>query len=412
MKQRRITDHRISRRKFLLGAGAGTLLVGLGACGPQQQGSSGSAPIEGVPELPSRPISLTLIDVAGNLQGSRAMIEAYAEQHPDVVQQINYTMATAPELSGKIQAQQQADQVSLALVLTGSDGLSAGIEQDLWAKLIPEYEEKFPNLDENYIEPAAQGLAEGFVIMIAYGNFGPTFTYDPEKVRTPPKNTDELLAYAEQNPGQFLYARPASSGPGRSLLMGLPYILGDPDPTDPETWENTWSYLEEIGQYVDSYPSGTTPTFEQLGRGSRAIAASTYGWDMNVRTIGTVPKNFEAFALEDTTLVADSHYAVIPKGLDAGQLAVILDLIAWMLKPEEQAKMYDQAYFYPGPAVKDVTLDMAPQESQEAVKSVQRPEFDRLMEELPIEMPLGAVSLVRAFEIWDERVGGGKVEEE
>ena len=299
-----------------------------------------------------------------------------------------------------------------AIALTGSDGLSAGIQQDLWTKLIPQYEEKFPNLVDNYLEPAAQELADGFGVLIAYGNFGPTFSYDPGKVSTPPKNTDELLTYAKENPGQFMYARPANSGPGRSLLMGLPYILGDSDPRDPETWDNTWGYLEELGQYVDSYPSSTTPTFEQLGRGSRAMVASTYGWDMNVRVIGTVPPDFQAFALDDTTLIADGHYAVIPKGLDSAQLAVTLDLIAWMLKPEEQAKMYDQAYFYPGPAVRDVPLDMAPEESQEAVRSVQRPEFDRLAEELPIEMPLGAVGLVRAFEIWDERVGGGKIEEE
>jgi len=412
MRKSRFVGRRISRGRFLAGAGSAVALAGLGACGPQAQQGSDPAPTEGVPEMPSRPVSLTLIDVAGNLQGSRDMIDAYAEQHPDVVQQINFTTATAPELPSKIQAQQRADQVSLCIGLTGSDGLSAGIEQDLWYKLMPNYEEKFPNLVQNYMEPAAQELAEGFGILIAYGNFGPTFTYDPAKVSTPPKNTDELLAYAEQNPGQFMYARPANSGPGRSLLMGLPYILGDPDPTDPETWENTWSYLEELGQHVNSYSSSTTPTFEQLGRGSVAMVASTYGWDMNVRVIGTIPKNFAAFALDDTTLIADGHYAVIPKGLDAERLAVTLDLIAWMLKPEEQAKMYDQAYFYPGPAVRDVTLDMAPQESQDAVRSVQRPEFDRLAEELPIEMPLGAVSLVRAFEIWDERIGGGKVEEE
>jgi putative spermidine/putrescine transport system substrate-binding protein len=362
--------------------------------------------------MPSQPVTLTLIDVAGNLQGSKGMIDAYVEQHPDVVRQVNFTTATAPELSSKIQAQQQADQVSLAIGLTGSDGLSAGIEQDLWLELVPQYEEKFPNLVDNYIEPAAQELADGYGILIAYGNFGPTFTYDPDKVSTPPKNTDELLQFAEQNPGQLMYARPANSGPGRSLLMGLPYILGDSDPTDPETWDNTWSFLENLGQYIDSYPSSTTPTFEQLGRGSRAMVASTYGWDMNVRVIRTVPKNFEAFALDDTTLIADGHYAVIPKGLGEPQLAVTLDLIAWMLRPEEQAKMYDNAYFYPGPAVKNVTLDMAPQESQDAVTSVQRSEFDQMSEELPIEMPLGAVPLVRAFEIWDERVGGGKVEEE
>jgi hypothetical protein len=43
---------------------------------------------------------------------------------------------------------------------------------------------------------------------------------------------------------------------------------------------------------------------------------------------------------------------------------------------------------------------------------VRRPEFDRLIDSLPIETQLDATSLVRAFEIWDERVGGGKIREE
>ena len=42
-----------------------------------------------------------------------------------------------------------------------------------------------------------------------------------------------------------MYARPANSGPGRTLLMGLPYILGDKDPTDPvKGWDKTWAYLQ------------------------------------------------------------------------------------------------------------------------------------------------------------------------
>ncbi len=401
MQRRTITMSSISRRKFLVGAGSAFALAGLGACGPQQGGSSqgGGGPGAG------QPVDLTVIDVAGNLQLSENIIETFAEENTDAVRQVNFTMATAPELASKIKAQQGADRVTLALALTGADGLSAGIEQDLWLEIGPDF-------DADYINSAAQELAQGYGVLIAYGNYGPTFTYDPGKVSSPPSSTDELLAYAEQNSGQLMYARPANSGPGRTLIMGLPYILGDPDPRDPETWDNTWSYLEELGRYIDYYPSGTTDTMEELGQGSRAMVASTMGWDMNPRTLGTVPKGFEALVLDDTTLIADGHYAAIPKGLDDRVRTVTQDLLSYMLRPEQQAETYDQGYFYPGPAVKGVTLGMAPQESQDAVQSVSRPEFDRLIDSLPIETQLDATSLVRAFEIWDERVGGGKIREE
>jgi putative spermidine/putrescine transport system substrate-binding protein len=397
MKSKQVVGHAMSRREFLFGTGSALALMSLGACGPQEGAGGGAAA--------GQPVDLTIIDVAGNLQLSEDIIETFADENPDAVRQVNFTEATAPELPSKIQAQQKADQVSIAMALTGADGLSAGIEQDLWLEITPDF-------DGSYINPAAQELAQGYGVLIAYGNYGPTFTYNPEKVANPPGSTDELLAYAKQNSGQLMYARPANSGPGRTLIMGLPYILGDPDPRDPDTWENTWSYLEELGQYIEYYPSGTSDTMEELGQGSRAMVASTMGWDMNPRVLGIVPKDFQAIVLDDTTLIADGHYAAIPKGLDERQRAVTQDLISFMLRPEQQAKTYDQAYFYPGPAVKGVTLEMAPQKSQEAVESVRRPEFDRLIDSLPIETQLDAKSLVRAFEIWDERVGGGKIREE
>lgn len=403
---RQVGGYRISRRDFLAGAGAGAVVLGLGACGPQSGGSPGGGGSGG------QPVSLTVIDVAGNLQLSEDIIETFAEENSDTVRQISFTSATAPELPSKIKAQQKADQVSLAVALTGADGLSAGIEQGIWINLESDYADRLPDLEQIYINPDAQDLAQGFGALIAYGNYGPTFTYNPEKVSNPPKNTDELLAWAGQNSGQFMYARPANSGPGRTMLMGLPYILGDPDPRDPETWDKTWSFLKDLGKHIDYYPAGTTPTMEELGGGSRTMVASTMGWDMNPRVLGTVPKDFQAVILDDTTLVADGHYAVIPKGLDEQLLDVSLNLISFILKPEQQARTYDAAYFYPGPAVKDVTLDMAPQESQKAVNSVKRPEFDQAIKDLPVEVQLDATSLVRAFEIWDERIGGSKIRED
>jgi putative spermidine/putrescine transport system substrate-binding protein len=191
--------------------------------------------------------------------------------------------------------------------------------------------------------------------------------------------------------------------------MGLPYILGESNPRDPNSWTKVWPFYEELGKYVEYYTTGTAATFKELGQGARTIALSTMGWDLNVRVLGTVPKDFKAASIA-TRLVADTQYVCIPKGVDNDHLAVALDLAAWMLKPEQQAKAYDNAFFYPGPAVKNVTLQMAPKENQDAVASVVRPDFDDLIKKLPIENPLETKALVTAFEIWDKRIGSGKMQ--
>ena len=68
----------------------------------------------------------------------------------------------------------------------------------------------------------------------------------------------------------MIYARPANSGPGRTFMMGLPYILGDKDPQDPaKGWDKTWAYLKELGQNIEYYPSGTGAVMKELGEGSR-----------------------------------------------------------------------------------------------------------------------------------------------
>ena len=55
-----------------------------------------------------------------------------------------------------------------------------------------------------------------------------------------------------------------------------------------------------------------------------------------------------------------------------------------------------------------VTLAMAPQESQDAIKSFGRPEYDAWIADYPQEVPLSATEMVTAFELWDQRVGAEK----
>ena len=139
----------------------------------------------------------------------------------------------------------------------------------------------------------------------------------------------------------------------------------------------------ELGTAIDYYPGGTTATMKELGEGTRDMIVTTCGWDINPRALGIVPKEVEVFALEGTRWIPDTQFMCMPKGVPDDKVAVLLQLMSFMLKPEQQALTYDKGYFYPGPAVKGVTLDMAPQESRDILKEFGRPLYDRLIAELP-----------------------------
>jgi putative spermidine/putrescine transport system substrate-binding protein len=361
-------------------------------------------------KAPSNPVTITVADVAGNLALTQAAMERYTAARPEWASRIAFTKAPAPELPAKLKAQQAAGRVDIDLVLTGTDALAAGLDQGIWTDLSP-YKADLPNLESVYIPQAfkMQAMAKDHGVVVSYYPSGPLIEYMPDRVPTPPKTAEELLAWTKANKNKFIYARPSNSGPGRTFLMGLPYLLKDADPRDPEKgWDKTWAFLEELGQNIEYYASGTTQTMRELGEGTRDIVVTTTGWDINPRVLGTVPAEAEVGTLAGFHWVTDAHYMVVPKGVSEEKLAVLLDLMNFMLTPESQAYAYDQGYFYPGPAVKDVPLSMAPQESQDAIKEYGRPQYDEWIAGNPLETPLDADKLVAAFRIWDERIGAKK----
>ena len=380
--------------------------AGLGAAGFAALGGRSFAAA-----APKAPVTINIIDVAGNLALTRPAFDAYKAEKPNFVSAMTFSQSPAPELPAKIKAQQNAERLQIDLVLTGTDALAAGIEQKLWMQLLPDQAKQLPSLDQILLPAAAkmQALAAGQGAIVTYYPSGPLFEYMPDAVKTPPKTATELLDWAKANKGRFMYARPANSGPGRTLLMGLPYILGDKDPMDPENgWDKTWAYLKELDETIEYYPSGTGVTMKELGEGSRDMIATTTGWDINPRVLGIVPKEAKVSALEGFHWVADAHYMCVPKGVSDEKLGVLLDLMSYLLTPKPQAFAYDKGYFYPGPAVKDVPLSMAPQSSQDALKEFGRPEYEAMIAAHPIETPLAADAMVVAFKLWDERIGGAK----
>ena len=398
---------RVGRRWPVLAAAVAAVALLAAGCGaptaPAPPAAGGA-----VPDKPSAPVTLDILDVAGNLQLTQGMIDEFVQKNPSIVSKVTYEKATAPEMAGKIKAQQDAGRIGIDMVLTGTDGLSSGIEQNLFTPLLPQFAGRLTAM-KDYLAPAAamQTLAADQAVVVAYYPSGPLMEYAPDRVPNPPTTAQELLAYAQAHPGKVGYARPANSGPGRTFLMGLPYILGDSNPKDPATgWTKTWQFLADLGKTIKSYPSGTTDTMKNLANGTYDIILTTTGWDINGRALGTVPAGDKVSTFQGFTWVTDAHYAAIPKGVSPDKQAALIALLAFMLTPQQQAKAYDTGYFYPGPAIKGVTLDMAPPESRKTIAQFGRPEYDALIANNPTAIPLATKDIVAAFNQWDRTIGG------
>ena len=389
---------RMTRRGFATAAG-GTIMTG----------ASGGRAFARL-AMPKSPLTISVVDASGDLALTQKIFENYRQANPNLVSRFTFTKAPEPELPGKIKAQQQANRVDIDLVLAGYDLLSTGLAQNLWMELLPAHQDELPNLENIQIEGASriQAQTRGYGLCISFCPYGPLLEYRPERVKNPPSTAEELLAWTKDNPNRFMYARPANSGPGKAFLCGLPYILGDSNPRDPASWDKTWAYLKAIGENVEYYPAGTGNVLKALGEGSVDMIPSATGWDINPRALGIVPKDARIATLKGFHWVSDAHCWCIPKGVGDEKVAVLLDMMRFVMTKEQQAFIYDKGYSYPGPAVKDVPLSMAPEESQNTIREFGRPEYARLIAEVPTELPLEPEKLVVAFRRWDEEVGAKK----
>jgi len=364
-------------------AGVAALSIVLAACSAPNSGATVNTPAAAatagtVPDKPSAPVTLHILDVGGASKLFQGAIEDYAAANPDVVSKVTFEAGGAPDLVGTIKPQVDSKNLSVDVVLTGNDGLSAGIGENLWVPIVKDYGSRLSNM-ANYIDPAAeqQALANGYGVLLSFSPGGPLLQYDPAVVKNVPTTPAELLAWAKAHPGKFGYARPANSGPGRTWLQGLPYMLGDKDPKDPVNgWEKTWAYLKDLGQYVNNYPTGTGQVVTNMANGTWSLTPIQMGWDIYPRAEGQEPNTLEVGQFSDYTWVSDAHFAAIPRGLSADKMSAILLLLNNLLTPEQNAKAFDSGYFYPGPSIKGATLDKAPKASQDVIKEFGRNWYD------------------------------------
>ena len=361
--------------------------------------------------LPKSPVELSLIDASGGLALFQPILDNYRKLKPNLVSKINITRAPNTEVASKLKAQQAANRVDIDFCIVGSSGVALGMSEDVYMQLLPAHANVLPKLNDIYVDGARrmQAVAQGFGICMGWCAYGPLLEYMPDKVKNAPTTAEDLLAWTRANKNRFMYARPANSASGIGLVLGLPYILNNSNPKDPiKGWDKTWAYLKALGENIEYYPTSTAALIKEFGEGSRDMIATVTAFDINPRVLGIVPKEAKIAAIKGFHWINEGQFWCVPKGLSNEKLAVVLNLMNFVLTKEQQAYTWDKGYFYPGPAIKDVPLEMAPAESQAAIKEFGRPEYDGLIANNPHETQLDAVQMVAAFKRWDEEIGGAK----
>ena len=108
-----------------------------------------------------RPVTLNIVDVAGNLALTQDAIEAYRNKHPNLVAKINFTKAPAPELPGKLKAMQGAGRSDIDLVLTGTDVLGRRHRAGpAGCKILPRIRGEVPGLSGTLICPPRRKMQD------------------------------------------------------------------------------------------------------------------------------------------------------------------------------------------------------------------------------------------------------------
>ncbi|GGL17645.1 ABC transporter substrate-binding protein [Sphaerisporangium melleum] len=393
-------------------AGGALLLVGTllaSACSAPAPHALPEAPAQ-PPALPASPVTLNILDVSGDLAHMKPVIENYKAAHPKLVSGITYETGSPADVAGKLAAQQAAGRVSIDIVLTGIEGLSNMRSRNTLLRLLPNYQPAFPDL-------ASQLTASGSVLHEAGGGYGildsadpngPLLTYSASRVGTPPTTPEALLAWAKKHPGRFGYPTPTGgSGPANQFIDALPHMLGDSDPGDPATWSKTWAYLAELNKYTGKYFAKTVEAFDALTKGAIDLTVTSGGWDQQQHANGTLGEDIQVVAFDDPKLVIEGRFVTVPRGIEPGTLAVVLDLAKWMLKPDQQALTY--ALHGSGFPVKGVEPSLAPPGIAATFQKFGRPELvKKLQDEGTPVAPLAGAQVQAMFAAWNQKIGSQK----
>jgi putative spermidine/putrescine transport system substrate-binding protein len=375
-----------TRRAMLAGAA-----LGLGARGATAQ---------------ARPFTLRQLDLTETANGP-FIFHGFAAAHPELIEGVSVERTHMEYLFGELREQVAAGRPPFHVVLTNLDGAAMGAELDLWEPLGARIQALLPPMDEllTPLGRVLRGVLREHAQVIVASPGGPLLTYSPERVPRVPRTAEGLLAWARENPGRFLYPRPEFSEAGRCFVAGLPWMLQDRDPHDPEDgWPATWEYLAELDRHVAYYPTTTLAAMQELAEGGADIVATTLGVDILNRVTGLLPEGIGLSPLAGMHWVPTGLFVAVLRGHPPGELDTIARAVAHLLSEPVQRTFFGRGQYWPGPVRQGIALENAPPEMRAELRRLVRSWVPSLIASQHVAPPLLLEETLTMLRRWDEDI--------
>lgn len=229
-------------------------------------------------------------------------------------------------------------------------GLLYAPDDEGWAHRLPNWDvidvAGNPSLTTDFTVPV-EGL------QAPWGTVQFSFYYDSEEIAQTPTNLDELLGWAQENPGRFTYPQPPNFLGSTFLKLLLAYTIDDrerlgaalPDGEAEAALAPLFAYLDELHPHL--WRSGRTfPANQAALRQLYGDGEITIGFANNpAEASGAIardefPASTRSFVFDDG-MIANSHFVAIPANANAPEAALVV--ANFLMSPVAQLRKQDPA---------------------------------------------------------------------
>ncbi|MEW6231748.1 MAG: extracellular solute-binding protein [Chloroflexota bacterium] len=215
---------------------------------------------------------------------------------------------------------------------------------------------------------------EGYVIPMFHSQTA--IAYNPKYVPTPPKNFEELVAWAKANPKKFGYNGIKGGMSGQAFVAAWTYwktgkydvyAKGPYDKANEAPWPAVLKELKAFNE-VATITAGNAGTLDMLNRGEIYMGAVWVDMFVLWKNEGRMDPSIQV-TLPDPGMPGQPMYLVIPK--EAANKDMAQKFIEMIASPEQQAKVIvERNGWYPGIDAKEVLPKVSKEGQDKLFKGV------------------------------------------
>ena len=331
------------------------LVVACGGAGTSSTHSSGENQPFSKLEKEARGTTVNI-----SMYGGDDAINAYVDDYvtPQLKKKYDITLKRTPlsdtaDAVNKLLDEKSAgkDEGTIDLVWINGENFATGADANLW---YGPWARKLPNA--KYVDWKDSSIKSDFGYPVEsreapWGKAQFVMIYDSAKVKDPPRNTDELLAWTKKHPGRFTYPAPPDFT-GNAFVEQMFYgVTGETKPfqkpfdkkvfaqDSPKLYNFLNKLKPNLWRRGETYPESSTK-LDELYQNGEVWLDMNYNPQLAQRQIdkGLFPKSTRTYLLDGGAL-NNTHYVAIP--FNAPNKAGAQVVANFLESPEAQIKKQD-----------------------------------------------------------------------